>query len=186
MRQSGRHTTDPRFKRTHIPVIFANATTSLDTPKQGIYLWGPWGTGKTTAACALMLRAYDQGKAVRYATEWSLITESREDFGRGSDFFQSCFSCPVLLIDDIGKGRMKSQDFSLLYGIVDSRWANGLVTYFTSNYRLSELAACFEQSSDEQMAGALVSRISGLCGKPVCMGGKDKRAEFSAQNGAQQ
>lgn len=156
--------------------IYLSATTS--DPVRSMYIWGDVGVGKTYRACAIALRAMGDGKSARVTTETDLLTRIRATYGTREselDVLTAYRTSDVVVLDDLGKGRMTDFALSTLYDIIDHRYGHGRTTVVTSNYSLSGLGSKIAQCSDRETAMALVSRIRGLCGSPVHMSGGDRR-----------
>lgn len=152
---------------------------------RGLYLHGGVGTGKTWAMVAmfkdLAARGYD-------AVMWSsadIIHELKADFDKTEgrlDFQPYVTEMPVLLIDDIGSGRMTAWVSEQLFEIVNERNQNKLLTYFTSNHDPESLGRAMNRVYandggglvETQDGDRLRSRISELC-LIVNMSGKDRR-----------
>lgn len=126
---------------------------ALTFPNKSLFLWGAYGSGKTTFAFALIRELIRNHCPTRYlwanhmtgrqmdskllkalkeeGDEWEIKRYSQED---------------VLFIDDIDKisptDRFKSQFFE----IINSRLINNKCTIITSNCKLSELGTLFDGS----------------------------------------
>lgn len=151
---------------------------SLSMPEgRGLYIWGPIGTGKTYAACAVGLREIAAGKSVLYATMADIQAQVRSTYdghGDGTDPTLRYRRCGLLILDDLGKESRSDWATNLLYGIVDARYRDMLPMVVTSNYSIPEMAQRLAERTDDALAGAIASRLSEMC-VSVHAGGKDRR-----------
>lgn len=139
-----------------------------------LFITGQVGSGKTYLASALGMRLIDAGLTVRFETTVGLLREMRASFNASqTSIFERCIGCDVLILDDIGKETPTEFALSMLYEIIDIRYANALPMIITSNYQGDELV---ERMADANLetAKAIVSRICGTC-KAVEMDGRDWR-----------
>lgn len=141
---------------------------------RSVYVYGPNGTGKTTFACALAKQLIDMGDTVRFENSKEVITEIQDSFsGRRTDVLERCYGCRVLILDDLGKEQPTAYALSMLYQIIDSRYADGKPTVVTSNFSRGALVNRWEQA-DLETAEAIVSRLCENC-ETVQMDGDDRR-----------
>lgn len=114
---------------------------------------GKQGTGKTYAACALLVeRAKD--KTVRYASFGDVLDArfSRE----GMDRFRNV---GVLILDDVGKTAQTCATVECLRDLIDWRHEEGKQTIITTSYGFLELVAKMEQGADLEHANDIRSRL---------------------------
>lgn len=138
--------------------------------KIGLYLYGNCGTGKTYSLYAIYknFRLCKLNCEIENTVE--LLRLFKKDF---NDKFSNNFEyyleyTGVLFIDDIGAEKNSEFVDETLYHLINTRYEKKLVTFFTSNLSLKELA---EKNGDR-----LVSRIAGMC-EILKLEGKDKRIE---------
>ena len=123
-------------------------------PAMSLFLWGAYGSGKTTYAYAVIRELIRNHCPSRYI--WAnhltgrqldnkLLTALKAEGGDSWEV-QRCSEEDVLFIDDIDKisptDRFKSQFFE----IINARLINNRCTIITSNCKLSELGALFDGS----------------------------------------
>jgi DNA replication protein DnaC len=142
----------------------------------GLILFGPVGTGKTRAICALLRSLIASGlKCDRIGYE-ELCLAIRDTYKSKSlsselDVLNRYRKADVLVIEDLGSSRpigSAESDFSLraIYSILDKRLEWQQQTLITTNKTMINLRTSF----DERIA----SRLSMM--KSIGVGGKDKRA----------
>lgn len=71
---------------------------------------------------------------------------------------------PLLVMDDIGNGKITEAQISVLWDIMDERAMNdaSLRTWFTSNYGMNELLPIFSKKGQENEGRGIVKRIEGI------------------------
>ena len=146
----------------------------------GIYMFGPKGTGKTTAACRI-LKAYvrknqrDGWVSARFVSVPDWLASMRGVWGdREEEAFQRASRCKLLVLDDIGKGKPTGWAIERLFRLVDSRYNSARPTIYTSQYALGELGERCTVDGDTETADAMVSRIYETC-KGLTFDGPDLR-----------
>lgn len=138
---------------------------------QGIYLFGPVGTGKTRLACSMINDIWKARTArVRFIRVPELLIRLQPNFATGDEadaLIADMADVPVLALDDIGAN--SGTDFSrrMLQVLIDARTDRGNRTIWTSNLSLDELGVFL---SDERVP----SRIVGTC-RIVELKGPDQR-----------
>ena len=160
---------DHRVRESHVPALFIDAKT--DMALEPLYLWGESGTGKTHAACALLMRAMRQGMTALYATTAEL---DGSGFDEREKLFAKMRGVDVLCIDDLGKAETSEWANALAFRAIDERYGTGKTIIVTSNYNPNDLAAALARKSDVATARAIASRICGMT-RRVEMTGKDRR-----------
>lgn len=146
----------------------------------GLYMTGPKGTGKTTAACRILkayVRKHQNGGWVsaRFLSVPDWLASMRGVWGdREEEAFQSASRCKLLVLDDIGKGKPTEWAMERLFRLVDDRYNGVRATIFTSQYDLGELGERCTVNGDAETADAMVSRIFETC-KGVTFDGEDYR-----------
>lgn len=148
---------------------------------RSLYIYGPFGTGKTTTAASL-LKSYvsrnhkDRYVSARFVTAYDWLASMRtERWGMEEDAFQRAAGVRLLVFDDIGKGKQTDWAVERLARLVDARLSNGRQTIFTSNYGIGELGDRCTASGDDISAGAMVSRLSDKSVLVMPMDGPDHR-----------
>ena len=174
---------EPRHKayvRAGIPERYLGAECDLDgwdgavESGTSLYIHGPYGPGKTHFASALARKLLDDGLSVFFVNSKHLISEIQGTYnGRPTDVLDRCFDCKVLVLDDLGKEQPTPYSISMLYEIVDTRYANRKPIVATSNFTRGELLGRWA-GADAATAESIVSR---LCDETetLLMDGPDRR-----------
>jgi len=143
--------------------------------RQGIVLYGPTGTGKSYALCAL-LRALTLAGHCCTRTSWiRMCLETREAFVRDATVTELAVvrrysQAPVLCIEDLGSDRPVGHEESafalrLFYAVLDQRQERLLPTLISTNKTFGNIARSF----DDRIASRL--RLFRWLG----VGGPDRR-----------
>lgn len=113
---------------------------------KGFYFWSQTkGSGKTMLASAVaneLIHAY--GKYVKFATSIDILDEIRATYDSQTEETESrllndLVTTEFLVIDDFGTERPTEWAGEKFYQIVNKRYINKKVTFFTSNYDLRTL-----------------------------------------------
>jgi DNA replication protein DnaC len=108
----------------------------------GFLLEGGSGTGKTHLLCAaIRYLTLERGISCMYVDYSNLLNDIRNAYGQNipeSSYIDPLVKAPVLFLDEVGRGREKTNDFEIriIDTIINQRYLNpDLTTYFASNYR---------------------------------------------------
>ncbi len=151
--------------------------------KRGLYIHGPFGTGKTylLGAIANALALKKIPSIIVYVPEF--IREMKQSIGDKTleEKLNTIKKTPVLMFDDIGAESMSSWVRDEVYGpIFQYRMLEKLPTFFTSNFNLKDLEhhLTYTQRGEEEKlkAGRIIERIQFLA-EPVKYDGPNKRFE---------
>lgn len=138
------------------------ACQAFDPAKDNLYLWGVTGSGKTHLSDAIARKFLDFGQFVIVKNAVSLFDEFYAlDFYQKRDEIESMARATVLVLDDVGAGKMTEAKIQTLYDVVDRRirqGRNGLV--FNANVPPSGLIL---REKNIQPDMRVTSRVSGLC-----------------------
>lgn len=128
----------------------------------GIGFIGNSGKGKTRAAVLLLERLHDEGKTVFFISATDLALNSANQFADNpatkqiaTSILTLCRSSEVLLLDDLGKGRMTDRAESELYDLLEYRTSRRRPTIWTSNSDAEGLHRMFSQDR----ATAIIRRL---------------------------
>lgn len=117
---------------------------------KGLYLWSDTkGSGKTMMAAAIANELINKHRRyVKFATSLDILDEIKATYGRRyrdeeesaeSKLLKDLVSAEFLVIDDFGTERATDWAGEKFYQIVNKRYINQKVTFFTSNFDLREL-----------------------------------------------
>lgn len=128
----------------------------------GIGFIGQSGKGKTRASVLLLERMHDDGKTTFYISATDLALNSANQFADNpttKDIARSiltmCRTAQVLVIDDLGKGRMTDRAESELYDLLEYRTSRKVPTIWTSNSDAEGLHRMFSHDR----ATAIIRRL---------------------------
>jgi DNA replication protein DnaC len=161
--------------------------------KQGFYVQGPVGVGKThllhahyrslpTLTKPMAERNETDNDQIRrfnlpgkrlFIPSVQLLSVIRDSYRQGSgvsenDLIRNYAKVRWLYIDDLGVEKPSAWAIQILFMILDARYNDMLPTYFSSNLSLSEIA--------EQLSQRIASRIREMC-QGIKLDGNDKRIE---------
>jgi DNA replication protein DnaC len=105
---------------------------------KGLLLMGPVGTGKTHLAVGALSELI-RGKGVRgrFADFSSLVLQMQMTFdgsGTTRELLEPLIEADLLVLDELGAGKLSPWVMDLLYFLVNSRYLNNRLTVFTTNY----------------------------------------------------
>jgi DNA replication protein DnaC len=113
---------------------------------KGIGMIGQSGAGKTRAAVELLKMFYYQNKSICFLKATKLTQHAQDKFSDTSeiknkaiDRIRRAYTCHILLLDDLGKGRLPASAEELLYDLIDERTERGLPVIWTSNANADQL-----------------------------------------------
>lgn len=156
----------PLFKGTDIKRLNADAVRAVNEWKytsRGIGLRGSSGTGKTRCAVILLKRQHDKGRKVGYLKATNLtrcaldmFSDDKVTKAKAHTIIQNATKCEILLLDDIGKGRLSPSAEECLYSILDTRSEGLLPTIWTTNANSQQL----HDMMSEDRGDAIIRRLS--------------------------
>lgn len=152
--------------------------------KQGAYLYGDGGTGKSTLAFLAVRQWVLNGGSALYILVPDLLDmlrpggrEMAEDVADNqNELMRRLCMVGLLVLDDLGAQRETGWTRERLFLIINRRYDAGRPTIYTSNYNLGKMSARLA-GTDEKVEGERIGwRIKETC-ELVLMGGKNYRAD---------
>lgn len=139
--------------------------------KEGIYIYGPAGTGKTHLACALAQQILANNIGVMFINTSEFLEKLRQEFNeidsnKESYLKEAMDFDGVLIIDDIGAEKASDWTRERLYLIINKRYEEMKPIIFTSNCDMDVL--------EEKLGDRIASRIGGMVER-IQKNGEDKR-----------
>jgi len=145
-------------------------------PPPGLVLYGPVGRGKThTVVAAARALVLHRGARVRFLEFTHLIADLKAAFDRGEGAAQlvaGLGEVDVLVIDELGKGRLTEFEDQMLDDLVSRRYNAGLPVLATTNYdpreaggvRVTNLADPRHQPTlGDRVGDRVFSRLKEMC-----------------------
>lgn len=186
---SGRH---PQASKALVAVLDYAATVQQGQPNL-LYLYGPYGTGKTHLAIAALRHIItcriDEGKNGwrGYFADWSehcsTVQQSwdRDSNGAGPSERQlwgMMKLADVLVLDDLDKRAPTEWAIGKLFEVVQYRYIRERATIVTANRSIEDLQAIWQADKKlfvKDTGGAILSRVMGQLWGQVHIGGYDQR-----------
>lgn len=143
------------------------ANAILNSHKKSLYISGHYGTCKTRAACANLLRRIKSGENGKYVRFGAIASKYQRSFSNGENAPESCIDsildADILLIDDVGKRKITQTAGELLYEMLDRIYAGDTRcrVWITSN---ADLISFVHKFDNDDVGNAVVSRIDRLIG----------------------
>lgn len=136
---------------------------------KGLFLSGPFGTGKTHLAAASIIKLFDAKiTGLDFEVTPKLLALTRKTFNTDDnrDYIGQASGAGILVLDDVGAEKISEWVREQLFLLINERYENQLPTIITTNASMSEL--------EDRIGGASVSRIWGMC-KGFVLDGEDHR-----------
>jgi DNA replication protein DnaC len=141
---------------------------NLEPGRNGLFITGPKGTGKTHLAAAIANQLMQQGTAVICMTMIDLLERIKRTYERSKDSESTVLNLykqvPLLIIDDIGKEPATEWGISKIYAIINGRYEGYMPTIVTTNYDDQQLVKRLTPANgDDITAEATIDRLREMC-----------------------
>lgn len=142
-----------------------------DPGRNGLFITGPKGTGKTHLAAAIANQLMQQGTAAICMTMIDLLERIRRTYDQRhqagaseANILSTYKEVPLLVIDDMGKEPATEWAVSKVYAIINARYEAYMPTIVTTNYSDAELVRRLTpRDGDSTTADAAVDRLREMC-----------------------
>lgn len=150
-----------------------------DPGRNGLFITGPKGTGKTHLAAAIANQLMQEGTGVICMTMIDLLDRIKETYAQRrkwdaseGDVLNTYKEVPLLIIDDMGKEPPTEWAVSKIYAIINARYEAYLPTIVTTNYSDTELVRRLtpKDTGDSTTADATIDRLREMCAAIVTTG----------------
>lgn len=147
---------------------YADSFGNLERKKNGLFILGDIGVGKTHLSAAIANRLIQNGRPVMCMTMIDMLarikaTYDKKEISEG-EILKVYESIPLLIIDDMGKEPATEWGVSKIYAIINARYEGYKPTIVTSNYTDTELERRLTPpGGDDTTARATVDRLREMC-----------------------
>jgi len=158
---------------------------------QGLLFYGSTGTGKTYLTIAILrYLILSRGVRARFCEFMHLLSALRASYGdrgKAEDFMGPLVEVPLLVIDELGKGRGTDWELSVLDELISKRYNAQRTTIFTTNYGIEGPGApsgeepVAEEPLLDRVGVRIHSRLMEMC-EAVRLTGYDYRREMGQRS----
>lgn len=147
--------------------------------RNGLFITGPKGTGKTHLAAAIANQLMQDGTPVVCMTMIDLLDRIKQTFEKQKQWgvteagvMKVYKEVPLLIIDDMGKEPATEWAVSKIYAIINARYEAYLPTIVTTNYSDGDLVRRLtpKDTGDATTADATIDRLREMCAAIVTTG----------------
>lgn len=135
--------------------------------KNGLFIAGPVGTGKTHAASAIVNKIVYKYRIKPVIVNLARASVEMKNSSFNSDIFTKMENAELLFIDDMGTEMSEDWLNTQVYLLIDYRYQNQLPTIITSNQSLDFI-------SENLYTKRVGSRLSEMC-STIMLSGEDRR-----------
>lgn len=138
--------------------------------RNGLFIAGSYGTGKTHLAAAIANQLIESGTACICMTMIDLLDRIRETYRAAASeidegqLLAQYQEVPLLIIDDIGSEQPTEWGVSKIFAIINARYEAYMPTVITTNYSGEELVMRMTpESGDRKNAEKTLDRLKETC-----------------------
>lgn len=137
--------------------------------RNGLFIAGTPGTGKTHLAAAIANQLMAQNRPVICMTMQDMLERIKRTFNSSgsdeADVLKIYKTVQLLVIDDIGKELTTEWAVSTIYNIINGRYEAYLPTIVTTNYDTDTLIARMtpRETGDSKTARTIIDRLQEMC-----------------------
>lgn len=145
------------------------AVTPPKIERNGLFIAGSYGTGKTHLAAAIANQLIAQGTPVICMTMIDLLARIKQTFDRDESIHEreviaTYRDIPLLIIDDLGSEQPTEWGITNIFAIVNARYEAYMPTIVTTNYSADELVQRLTpKQGDAKNAEKTVDRLKEMC-----------------------
>jgi len=166
---------DEKYNKDARDAIFnyAKLWPKMSEQGKGLYIYGPYGTGKTHLVVALANYIINEYSAhVVFGTLTKLFMPLKDAIGLDDTHLlqrerERLYNADLLIIDDLGKERPTDFVSEELYTLINTRYENKKPVVITSNYTVDEFAKKYDKWSKDygfkDLGSAMKSRLFEMC-----------------------
>jgi DNA replication protein DnaC len=145
---------------------------------KGLWFYGGPGSGKSAAAVAIAKEAERQRFTTSYRSVPEHLDKLRAAYNEYTprtreELIEKLVAVDLLVLDDFGAERTNDWVLEQIYLIVNGRSERRRATIVTSNHSPDSLEAALGSAAGPR----IVSRLHGMCGKPILFPSLDHRRE---------
>lgn len=153
---------------------------NMERKKNGLFIIGDIGVGKTHLSAAIANRLIQNGQPVMCMTMIDMLAQIKATYDKKEisegEILKVYETIPLLIIDDIGKEPATEWGVSKIYAIINARYEGYKPTIVTSNYTDTELERRLTPpGNDNTTARATVDRLREMC-EALVMEGRSWRS----------
>lgn len=137
--------------------------------RNGLFIVGGYGTGKTHLAAAIANQLMEGGTPVICMTMIDLLARIRETFDKGGSSTEAQVmrlyaDVPLLIIDDLGSEQPTEWGSTTIFSIINARYEAYMPTIVTSNCGADELVQRMTpRDASDRNAQKTVDRLREMC-----------------------
>lgn len=107
----------------------------------GLYIYsGTKGSGKTMLSCCILNEiAEKHAVSVKFINILDLLEMTKKSYQQDAGELEAIHNAAVLVLDDIGVQMSKEWVDTVLYRLINMRYTNHKVTFYTSNVKIDDL-----------------------------------------------